>query len=544
MSLADRILEITYSLVNVRSETATVQEQAMGQVMLDSIKKINYFSANKDMCGLEFVENDSLKRAVAWGLFLDKDNTNTIVMVNHYDTVDTWDYKELRDLSIYPRKLVKDIKKLGLNEECLEDLASGDWMFGRGTADMKGGAAVQLAIMEDHIHNEESGSLLFLSVPDEETLSAGMRQAVKLLARLKDEYNLNYKLLIDSETHVRLDDNQPVLYRGSIGKIMPTIFVRGVRAHVGNVYQGLNPIAIAADIVSSIELNQDLCDDYQGEKTPGPTCLYLRDGKKSYDVSLAENAYAYMNILTFSSSPEKLLTQIKDISKTAFNESLDRYRKAYFNHYRYDATEVWDNTVYLFSELFAQLEEEQGEEFLSSWEEYLTDINEKISNNEIDMPRATGFLSEFLVNRLKHTNPVVVVALAPPYYPHVILDNIKDLDIDIAHLESNLQKYVREEFNQELMVKNFYTGISDMSYASLADVSEVIGFIEPNMSLWGSNYTIPLDLMAKLQIPSINLGPWGKDLHMMSERVYLPDLLYNTPKIMKAAKKYIFKENI
>src|SRR6056297_3335465 len=273
MDLSNSILEYTRLLVNVRSETATQQEVIMGKTMLKAIKKIDYFNNNKNMCGLESVVDDPLDRAVAWGLYLDPNNTNTVILINHYDTVDTWDFKDLRDISIKPKQLMKEIKELGLTKDSLKDLTSGHWMFGRGAADMKGGAAIQLSVMKHHIENIQSGSILYLSVPDEETLSSGMRQAVKLLERLKEKYSLEYKLLIDSETHKREDDNKPVLYKGSIGKIMPTVFVKGVRAHVGNVYQGLNPIAIASEIARDIELNQDLCDDYKDEKTPGPTWL-------------------------------------------------------------------------------------------------------------------------------------------------------------------------------------------------------------------------------------------------------------------------------
>src|SRR6056297_3297929 len=147
MDLKSRILEFTRLLVSVGSETSTKQEVAMGETMLEAIKKISYFDNNEKMSGLEYVEDDPLERAVAWGLYLDKNNTNTVILVNHYDTVDTWDYKGLKDISIKPKELRKQIKELGLNKETLKDLASGDWMFGRGTADMKGGSAIQLAVM-------------------------------------------------------------------------------------------------------------------------------------------------------------------------------------------------------------------------------------------------------------------------------------------------------------------------------------------------------------------------------------------------------------
>jgi arginine utilization protein RocB len=534
-----RILDILLRLVKVKSETATLEEKSMAIAMYHEIAQMPYFIENDHFCNMTEIPGDYLEREVVWGLYLDENNPKTVVLINHYDTVDTHDYGSLREYSNSPRELMEHMVDLDLNEECTQDLKSGNWLFGRGTADMKGGAAMQLEYLERHSTEMHNGSILYIAVPDEETLSAGMRHAINILSDLKEDYDLDYKLLIDVETHVRKVKEKPVLYRGSIGKIMPTVYVRGVRAHVGNVYQGLNPIGIISDIVRAIELNQDLCDSYSGEKTPAPTWLYLRDNKKGYDVSLPESAYSYLNILTFSSSPQRLLEKIKEIVREEFAKSLKRYNNAYLAHYSKQPENTWTNEVYYFSELFTKLKEEQGNSFISAYDKYLESIIEQVSSDELDMPKATGMLSDFLVGRLKHLNPVVVIALAPPYYPHVILDYNKNLDDKVKNLEAHLKEYTRNNLKQELDVVHFYTGISDMSYASLADASEVIGSIEPNMPLWGDIYNIPLDLMSNLDIPSINLGPWGKDLHMMTERIYLPDLLENTPKLLAEAIDFI-----
>ena len=37
--------------------------------------------------------------------------------------------------------------------------------------------------------------------------------------------------------------------------------------------------------------------------------------------------------------------------------------------------------------------------------------------------------------------------------------------------------------------------------------------------LWGSAYAMDIEAMAKLKIPSMLFGPWGKDIHTRWERV-------------------------
>ncbi|MBC8587011.1 M20/M25/M40 family metallo-hydrolase [Tissierellaceae bacterium BX21] len=121
-----------------------------------------------------------------------------------------------------------------LPKQAYDDLMSDKWLFGRGCSDMKGGGSIQLSLIEEYSKEEDfNGNIVLISVPDEENLSAGMRGATYLLKDLKEKYNLNYILMLNSEPHERGNDLKPTIYDGSIGKIMPVVYVRGKLAHVG-----------------------------------------------------------------------------------------------------------------------------------------------------------------------------------------------------------------------------------------------------------------------------------------------------------------------
>jgi len=40
-------------------------------------------------------------------------------------------------------------------------------------------------------------------------------------------------------------------------------------------------------------------------------------------------------------------------------------------------------------------------------------------------------------------------------------------------------------------------------------------------------------------MPVVNIGPWGKDLHKIGERVYRPDLEKKTYAILKQAVEFV-----
>ena len=539
MDLRERIFNLTKRLVLVASETCTVEECVMSQTLYEVLVEMPYFAEHPKLYGNYLIEEDPLQRSIVWGL-VRGNGSKTVVLINHLDTVDTRDFLELRPIAGRPEELADELAKKDLDADVMADLKSGDWLFGRGTADMKGGAALQLALLEQYSLEENfEGNVLFLSVPDEETLSAGMRAAVNLLGLLQQEYQLEFGLLIDVETHVRHKPDSPVLYKGSIGKLMPAVYVRGVRAHIGNVFQGFNPIAVLSEIVNLVELNGDFSDHYAGEFAPPPTWMYLRDNKKTYDVSSPYSAFGYTSILTYTSTPATILEKMKEMASQAFNVCLTRYRNAYLRYYGRDPQNDWHSEVYTFDELFNELSASKGVDFQQAWDSQLAVVSKAVRANEYNMTVGTELLMEFLANQLPHSRPVVIIGLEPPYYPHVINDNLQQADETIHNLGVTLQKRYRQKYQKELTIQNFYTAISDMSYASLQDAEEVIPALISNMPLWGEAYQIPLKKIANLQIPSINLGPWGKDLHMFSERIYLPDLLECTPWLMDQAIRLV-----
>ena len=91
------------------------------------------------------------------------------------------------------------------------------------------------------VRKDFNGNILFLSVPDEESLSLGARESAKLLQDIRRKYSLEYLLCIDGEPYEKDEEGRSVIYEGSVGKTMVVIYVRGKKTHIGHIFQGLNP---------------------------------------------------------------------------------------------------------------------------------------------------------------------------------------------------------------------------------------------------------------------------------------------------------------
>lgn len=198
----------------------------------------------RSLCGQCALEGDSLGRTVVYGLVRGK-GAGTVVLTGHYDVVDTDEYGRFRALA-YDMEAWKHIHgeelealKSMLPQEARDDLASGEWLFGRGVNDMKGGLSIGLAIMDWFgqkvlEYPETTGNLLFAAVADEEAYSAGMRGAVSLFTGLRQEYGLTYDCLVDLEPSFNEGGKQQV-YIGSVGKTMPAVLGTGRQGACGGM---------------------------------------------------------------------------------------------------------------------------------------------------------------------------------------------------------------------------------------------------------------------------------------------------------------------
>lgn len=521
--------------VGTKTHTSTTLENNNIEFFTNWFNSVDYFKNKPENHGFHEIKGDHLARKVPWGLLKGKGD-DTIILIHHTDTVDTEDYGSNQELAYKPYQITEKYKAgtIDLDELVKKDLDSGDWLFGRGVADMKGGAAIQLSLLEEYTKdNDFKGNILLLGLPDEENLSAGMRGAVSLLEELKEKHNLNYILMLNVEPHERDKEDVATIYDGSVGKIMPVVYVRGKLAHVGQVFRGFNPINLLSEIVRKTELNPDFIESVGNTITPPPTWLYMKDRKEVYDVSLPIAAAGYMSILTLDKPPKVIFDKLYDISNQAFEEVIKDMKNSYKRYQQMSGKQLeeltWKPNVKLYGDLYKEAIRDSGEDFINAISELMKDVKSSFNKNELSIIDGAYMIIEKTLEYVNDLSPIVVIALSPPYYPNTNNNMVSEKCKEINKSVESLINFAKEEWDQDYFVQNYFTGISDLSYAMFQADSENIEYIEGNMLMWKDIYYIPLDTIKKLSIPVLNIGPWGKDFHKYTERVYMVDLFYRTP---------------
>ena len=112
----------------------------------------------------------------------------------------------------------------------------------------------------------------------------------------------------------------------------------------------------------------------------------------------------------------------------------------------------------------------------------------------------------------------IVVYFAPPYYPHnFVRDGDPRSDRLLAAVRQSVAE-ARQKFDYPIVTRKFYPYISDLSYCGIA-AAEHMDKLTENMPAWQLTYRLPVQAIQSISMPVVNIGPYGKDAHKLSERV-------------------------
>lgn len=528
-------------LVAIGGISDTAREKKTGDRIFEILSDIPYFKDNGNLLSKYPCPSDPHGRDVVYGI-IKGSGPKTVVLMGHYDVVGVEDYGKIKEFAFDIDALPEKLKGVKLDESATADLLSGEWIFGRGAADMIAGIAIDLWLMSELSKTSLPGNVIFLAVPDEESYSVGMRAASSLLMELKSTHGFDYELCMDSEPGRRAA-GQHIMSLGTVGKCMPVVMVQGEKAHISMCFDGLNPLSILADIFRKTELSLEFSDIFEGERTMPPTWNYLRDMKYEYDVSLPIRAAGYFSVLSYYSTPDETMAKLKDICRDSFSgyvsfmsDVYEKFRKGQ----KFDTAKGIDYTacVMTFEQLVAECEKLEG--FAQFSGALYQEVKERVNKAELNLPQATLEMMSRVLDFSGITKPLVLLSYAPPYYAPLRSNNLKGKEGKVCEYFEHVRDESRKLFDTDVCSEEYMGAMTDLSYLAM-DRSFDYGSFGANTPLWGDIYQIDFRAVEEINIPGILFGPWGKDYHQISERVYRHDVETRIPTLKKGLIEYVFK---
>ncbi|WP_423799595.1 M20/M25/M40 family metallo-hydrolase [Neobacillus sp. SAB-20_R2A] len=542
------VLAFTNQLVNIESIVNTKGEKTIAQYLYKFISAFPYFSKNPSHMTMSQTIQDEHERynVLAFVKGTKGNSRRTVILMGHMDTVGIDDFNHLKEHACFPDQLMAALKREELPASAKEHLESGDWLFGRGVLDMKSGVASHLYLLKYYSEHPEEldGNIVFLAECDEEDSSHGVLSALKVLKSWKQEHGFDYAAAINSDfvsPRFAGDENR-YIYMGTVGKLLPSFFITGAETHVGSCFEGLDPNFIAAELTKQIDYNPELCNEALGEITVPPVSLKQTDLKPSYTVQTALSAYVYYNFFIHSWSPKDVLVKLKEQGRIAFENALnafdERYKQfsslsgePYFKH-------PWQPRVFTYEEMEQQLVMEHGDTFITHMNQFKESL---LEDKELDTRMFAARVVEEAWNWMKDKNPAIILFYSSLYSPRIELSGKTEQEQALIDALNQAVESIQPAYPHPIVTRNFFPYISDMSFVALSDDEEGIEAVSNNNPGWGTKHYVEYQDIRDLNVPVINIGPYGLDAHKKLERMEMSYSLEVVPNLTNLVIQNLLK---
>ncbi len=534
---AERVRALTQQLVSIPSVNGTAGEVTFPDRLRELLLQSPAFRDHPERVRLLPIEGDPLGRRnlVAWvpapGSGAAGAGRPTVVLAGHFDVVTTSNLGILEPHAFDPPRLAEAGARL-LREEAeagqpdpvaAADLASGDWVFGRGALDMKCGLAAGIAVLERAAAEPSGGGLLLLATPDEEATSVGMRAAVTALPALAREWGLEPVAALNLDISEDPADGSAgrAVFLGSVGKLLPFVHLVGREVHAGMPTSGLNAVLLAAEVTRHVELNPGLVDASGGEAAPPPVTLHQTDGRQGYDVTTPRTAWCYYNLLRYVGSAAAAFDAFCEVVREGVAAAARRtYERAEAYARRSGGEEPprWEPRVLT----YAELRERAGAAAAAC---------EAAGEGAADLPERARRVTEALWEASGLRGPAAVVGLAGVPYAPVHLGN-GERERRLLEAVERQAAAVSAETGASIKLRPSFSGISDMSFFAADQAPPDEELLAGNTPGWGTAVRIDTTAARELALPIVNVGAWGRAAHGRLERVYAPYAFETVPELV------------
>lgn len=534
------IKDLFLRYVACSSISGTEEEVTMGNLIYDELAGLDYFKQHPEYLAKHRIPSDPFGRFAVSALVRGR-SPKTVIISGHFDIVDYDGYGDLKEYALHPYELAEHMSVDFMDEDAREDMLSGNWLFGRGTGDMKFGIAQATAyIMEASLHPDFDGSVLFVAVPDEENNSAGMMAAIPALNEIRRRYGLEYRGFINNEPHFK-EDGYHLMDMGGVGKIMPAVFCVGKEGHAGVPFEALNADPMLAAVLEEIEFSMDYVDQWEDVYTLPTTTLKMSDNKTLYSVSMPYVAYAYFTVSTLTYTPEDVINLLKASCQKAMEKLTDRIR-GFCEEYNELTGEKhdpkWDIPILTYNELYNRVKKARGDVLDEEMETVLASVQK-----DVDERDATIAVVRQLIDMDPDKSPKIVLAYIPPFYSHTVNRQETASEKRVWNCAEKVAAYSKKKFGIPWKQVRISKQISDgTTCCNVGDMSAATEYLVPNMPLLGNRYVLPIEDLEAFDVPAMNIGYHGKGYHQTLERIDIDFALNVSPVLLSYAVSMLLVE--
>ena len=536
----EKVKKLTTEMVNIPSinHAGDGGEAKVAKYVNDFYAKLPYFQAHPEQNYMfsNLEEKDRMSN-IAYLKGTKGDSKRCVIMIGHIDTVGVDDYGTFWEKAFRPDLLPEQFLSMKVPQEVIDDIKSGEFMFGRGALDMKSGVAGHMTIMEyfaNHL-DELDGYVMHVAECDEEDMSGGIIAALDEMVKIKKKEGLQYIACINADysTNYNPGDENRYIYYGCIGKTLPSYVVFGKEAHVGQSFAALDPNLLLAEITRKISLNVDYSDIAYGEICVPPISLKQADTKVGYTVQTALVAYGYYNYFTHGMTPTQVLYNAKQVAIDAMDDVIKYLNRQYMRFCNISKVKFtplpWKTRVLTYKEYYEEIKANRGQEFVDAMDKFMKELHE--SDPGMDLRVYGNTVIQEMWKWMDDKSPCIVVYFGSLYSANIEMTGKTPMEKALLDAVEDAVEKVRPEAGRQIKTRMFYPYIADSSFMAVGGDPSTVDDLNDNMPSSKYKYFHDISKIREIDVPVVNIGTFGRDGHMVTERVDMKQTFENVPNI-------------
>ena len=288
-----------------------------------------------------------------------------------------------------------------------------------------------------------------------------------------------------------------------------------------------------------MSLNTELCDIAQGEVAIPPVSLKQTDTKGPYTVQTALTAFSYYNFFTHGWDPAQVLAKSKEMAVRAFDDVIDYLQDQYKKFCELSKVPYvplpWKTRVYTWKEFNDYLAGIHGEPYVKAIREFTEKLHK--DDPELDL-RIFGLkVAEEAWKWCEDKSPAIIVFFGSVFSARIEMTGKTAKEKALLDAVEAAVEKIRPEAQRQIKTRMFYPYISDSSFMAVCDDTLAVQALKDNMPQYGVKYTHDIDKIMEINVPVVNIGTFGRDGHMLTERVDMRQTFQNVPNITYEAIK-------
>lgn len=114
---------------------------------------------------------------------------------------------------------------------------------------------------------------------------------------------------------------------------------------------------------------------------------------------------------------------------------------------------------------------------------------------------------------MEDKSPAIFLFYTSLYSPRVALTGETEKEVVLMDALDRAVADMQATYKHPIVVRNFFPHISDMSFVAMSDDMDAIEAVKTNNPAWETKLSVNYEDVHDLNIPVINIGPYGMDGH-------------------------------